>query len=117
MCSIQECVCHLLSSQWLKKTFPGVVFAKSRLPEKRYKIRLSEEEISELPEESTNMFKCMDCPDGSLHGDKYSVIEFFSHAEFLGYFYVTSTNTNENDWKMKIGLIPRTERLYNGQKS
>ena len=93
-----------------------MVFAKSSLPEKRYRICLSEEKILELPEESTNVFKrnmldrYTDCPNASLDGDKHALLEFFCHAEFLRYFYVTSTNTNENNWKMKIGLIPRTER-------
>ena len=59
----------------------------------------------------------MDSPNASLDGGKYSVLEFFCHAEFLRYFYVTSSNMNENDWKMKIGSIPRTEKLYNRQKS
>ena len=40
-CSIQECVYHILSGQWLKETFPGVVFANSNLPEKRYKYFLA----------------------------------------------------------------------------
>ena len=33
-CSIQECVYHILAGQWLRKTFPGVIFANSDLPEK-----------------------------------------------------------------------------------
>ena len=33
-CSIQECVYHILAGQWLRKTFPGVIFADSNLPEK-----------------------------------------------------------------------------------
>ena len=35
-CSIQECVYHILPGQWLRKTFPGVIFANSNVPEKRY---------------------------------------------------------------------------------
>ena len=58
----------------------------------------------------------MDCPNASLDGGKYSALEFFCRAEFLRCFYVTSSNMNENDWKIKIGSIPRTERLYNRQK-
>ena len=56
-CSLQECVYHLLGGQWLKKTFPDVVFVNSNLPEKRYKTCLCEEEISEIPEDSTDVFK------------------------------------------------------------
>lgn len=33
-CSVQECVYYILSGQWLRKTFSGVVFANGNLPEK-----------------------------------------------------------------------------------
>ena len=33
-CSIQESVYQVLSGQWLRKTFPGVIFANSNIPEK-----------------------------------------------------------------------------------
>ena len=56
-CSIQECVYHILAGQWLDKTFPGVIFANSNLPEKRYRICRDEKDISELPEYSTGILK------------------------------------------------------------
>ena len=56
-CSIQECVYYILSGEWLRKIFPGVKFANSNLSAKRYRIFISEEQISELPQESTNIFK------------------------------------------------------------
>ena len=34
-CSIQECVYQVLSGQWLRKTFPGVIFVNSNIPEKK----------------------------------------------------------------------------------
>ena len=56
-CSVQECVYYILSGQWLRKTFSGVVFVNSNLPEKGNKIFLIEDQISELSQESTSMFK------------------------------------------------------------
>ena len=56
-CSVQERVYYILSGQWLRKTFSGVVFVNSNLPEKRNKIFLIEDQISELSQESTSMFK------------------------------------------------------------
>lgn len=56
-CSVQECVYYILSGQWLRKTFSGVVFVNSNLPGKRNKIFLIEDQISELSQESTSMFK------------------------------------------------------------
>ena len=44
-CSIQECVYHILPEQWLRKTFPGVIFANSNVPEKRCRVCLNENKI------------------------------------------------------------------------
>ena len=41
---------------WLRKTFPGVIFANSNLPENRFRICRSKEEIDELPEDSVDVF-------------------------------------------------------------
>ena len=56
-CSIQECLHHILPRQWLRKTFPGVIFAKSNIPEKRFRLCLAKHEIYELPEDSKKVFK------------------------------------------------------------
>ena len=50
-CNIQEFVYHILSGQWLRKIFLGVVFANSIIPEKRYRIFISKKQISELPQD------------------------------------------------------------------
>ena len=44
-CSIQECVYHILPGQWLRKTFPGVIFSNSNVPEKRCRVCLNENKI------------------------------------------------------------------------
>ena len=56
-CSVHECVYQVLSGQWLRKTFPGVKFENSNVPEKRYRICREENEISQLPENSRDIFK------------------------------------------------------------
>ena len=56
-CSTQECVYHIVPGQWLRKTFPGVIFGNSNIPEKRFRLGLAEHEISELPEDSKKIFK------------------------------------------------------------
>ena len=56
-CSIQESVYQVLSGQWLRKTFPGVIFANSNIPEKRYRICREEKDMSQLPEDSRDIFK------------------------------------------------------------
>ena len=56
-CSIQECVSHISPGPWLRKKFPGVIFANSNVPEKHFQICLGEDEISELLEDSKKIFK------------------------------------------------------------
>ena len=48
---------HILPSQWLRKTFSDVIFAKINIPEKQFRRCLAEHEISELPEDSKKIFK------------------------------------------------------------
>ena len=56
-CSVQERVYHILAGQWLRITFPGVFFENSNIPEKRFRMDVSERKISELPEDSARIFK------------------------------------------------------------
>lgn len=56
-CSVQEAVYHIAPDLWLRKVFPGVLFANSNLPDKRFKVCLSQEEIEVLSPDSTDVFK------------------------------------------------------------
>ena len=55
-CSVQEAVYHIMPELWLRKTSPRFMFANSNLPENRYKLFRTQEEINELPEDSTDIF-------------------------------------------------------------
>merc|ERR1712121_585253 len=55
--SVVEAVYHVLPELWLNKKFPAVVFINTNLPEKRFQVFRSEEELSQLPEDSTDVFK------------------------------------------------------------
>ena len=48
----QEAVYHCLPDLWLRRVFPGVIYANTNIPEKRCKILHSQQEISELPDKS-----------------------------------------------------------------
>ena len=56
-CSLQETVYQVMPELWLRKVFPGVLYANSNIPEKRVRIMLSKKEILELPEDSTDIYK------------------------------------------------------------
>ena len=100
----QKCVYHLLSGQWLRKTFPDAKFANSNLPEKRCRIFLSKEENLKFQENSTDVCKrnmtemYNDCPNVSIDSGRYSVLEYFCSAESLRYCYVT---------RMKVTVNPK----------
>ena len=51
-CSVQEAVYHILPELWLRKTFPGFIFANSNTPDRRFKMFRNEKEILELDDES-----------------------------------------------------------------
>ena len=79
-CSVQEYLYHVLPGQLLRKTFPGVIFANSNIPEKHFRVCLKEEESSELPENSQDIFqrnmldRHKDCPNSSFANGKYAII-------------------------------------------
>ena len=56
-CSVQEFVYHVLRGLWLRKTFPGAIFANSNIPENCSRVYLKEEKISDLPENSQDIFR------------------------------------------------------------
>ena len=99
--SLQEAVFHILPELWLRKSFPGVIFANSSTPDRRYKIFRNEEVISELPVDSTDVFKrnmldrYIDSPNVT---GRYTALHKFCYAEFLRYYYLIHSK-NENDWQ------------------
>ena len=56
-CSVQEAVYHILPELKLRRIFPAVCFVITNLPEERIKVLVSEKELSELPDDSSNIFK------------------------------------------------------------
>ena len=105
-CSIQECVYHILPGQWLRKTFPGVIFANSNIPEKRFQLCLAEHEISEVPEDSKKIFKrnmvhqYIDRPNLTSSSSKFAVLDAFCFAEFSRYCYLPSNpKYKDNDYQ------------------
>ena len=55
-CDIYECDYHILPGQWLRKRFRGRIFANRNVPGTRFRVCLGEDENSELPKDSKNVF-------------------------------------------------------------
>ena len=121
---------------WLRKTFPGVIFANSNLPENRYRMFRSEEEIRELPDDSTDIYKrnmldrYMDRPNSSFRNGKFLMIDKLCYAEFLSHYYVKPKpkdgEENDNqpevldgdtmDKNNNICLLPKTIPLMSSKE-
>ena len=108
--SVQEAVSIVLQEIWLRKTHPVVMFANSNLPEKRYRICRSEEEITNMPSDSTDIFKknmldrYTDRPNRTFKNGKYRLIDSMCFAEFLSNYYLSVKQKSEerNDSQPEI---------------
>lgn len=108
--SVQEAVAITMPEIWLRKTFPAVVFANSNTPEKRYRVCRSEEEISNLPPDSTDIFKrnmpdrYMDRPSLEFKNGKYRIVDQMCYSEFLSNYSqkIKPKSDDENDSQPEI---------------
>ena len=94
-CSVQESVYHIMPELWIRKIFPGVIYANSNLPEKRIKMILSEKEIAELPDDSTDLYK-RNMIDSYIDRPALEIIENLCFAEFLKRYQLVP-KAEEND--------------------
>ena len=100
--SVQEAVYLIMLELWLRKVFSGVQYANNNLPEKRYRMCLSEDEIKALPDDSTDIFKqnmidrYVDRSNSLFANGKYAILDSFCFAEFLRY-YCLAPKGIEND--------------------
>ena len=86
-----------------------MAFANSNLPENRYRICRPEEEISNLAEDDTNIFKrnmldrYMDRPNETFKKGRFAVMNSLCYAEFLqNYTYGSKKTDEENDCQPEI---------------
>ena len=91
-CSVQEAVYHVIPELWLRKAYPTVIFINTNLPEKRFRICCCEEELSELPEDSTDVFKrnmlhrYIDRPNETYKNGRYRMVDKMCFAEYFVQF-------------------------------
>ena len=91
--SSQECVYRCLPELWLRKTFPGTVFINTDLPEKRIRTRKSQQQLSELEDDSTELYnsniieRYSDRPNRSYMNGAFGQVDDLCLAEFAAYYY------------------------------
>ena len=72
---------------WLRKIFPGTVFVSTDLPEKRIRVTKSQQELEDLDDDSTDIFKCNIIERYSIRPDSIPSIDKLCLAEFASYYY------------------------------
>ena len=98
--SVQEVVYYILPELKLRRIFPAVYFVNTNLPEETVWVLLSKKELSELPDDSSNIFKksnfdrYVERPNATFCNGKYSVLDYFCFAEFLAYYTLEIKSVN-----------------------
>ena len=91
--SSQECVYRCLPELWLRKTFPGTIFINTDLPEKRIRMRKSQQQLSELEDDSTEIYnsniieRYSDRPNRSYMNGAFGQVDDLCLADFPSYYY------------------------------
>ena len=98
-CSVQEAVYHILPGLKLRKIFPAVYFVNTNLPEENFQVLLSEKELSELPDDSPNIFNkpnidYVERPSAAFCNGKYSALNDFCYAECFAYYTLENKSSN-----------------------
>ena len=95
---------------WLRKVFPKTVFVSTDLPDKRVRVTKSQQELNELDDDSTDIYKSNIIERYSIRPDSNTTIDNMCLAEFAAYYYKEySTNPTKNDAQPEILTDDLTE--------
>ena len=84
--SSQESVYRCMPELWLRKIFPKTVFVSTDLPERRLRVAKTQQELDELDDDSTDIYKSNIIERYSLRPDIHSVNNMCL-ASFAAYYY------------------------------
>ena len=85
--SSQECVYRCMPELWLRKIFPATVFVSTDLPHKRLRVTKSQQDLEELDDESTDIFKSNIIERYTLRPLNIPAVNDLCLAEFVAYYY------------------------------
>ena len=103
-CSLQEEVYHIMPELILRIIFLAFYFVNKKAPEERVQVCLSEKDLRELPENGPNIFKksnidpYMEKPSAKFCNGRYSILDYFCHAEFLVYYTFGNKASKTNEY-------------------
>ena len=113
--SSQECVYRCLPELWLRKTFPGTIFINTESPEKRISTRKGDQQLSELEDDSTEIYnsniieRYSDRPNRNFENGAFAQLDDLCLAEFAAYCYEEYKPTkDENNDNQPIILTDET---------
>lgn len=85
--SSQECVYRCMPELWLRKIFPGTVFVSTDLPDKRLRVTKNQEELDELDDDSTEIYKSNIIERYSIRPNYIPSVNNMCLGEFAAYYY------------------------------
>ena len=85
--SSQECVYRCMPELWLRKIFPAAVFVSTDLPDKRVRVAKSQQELKELDDDSTDVYKSNITERYARRPHSIPCIDNLCLAEFAAYYY------------------------------
>ena len=95
---------------WLRKVFPKTVFVSTDLPEKRVRVTKTQQELDELHDDSTDIYKSNIMERHSIRPASNTTIDKLCLAEFAAYYYKQyNTDPSKNDAQPDILTDDLTE--------
>ena len=72
---------------WLRKIFPATVFVSTELPDKRLIVTKSQQDLEELDDKSTDIFKSNITERYTIRPLNTPAVNDLCLAEFVAYYY------------------------------
>ena len=85
--SAQESVYRCMPELWLRKIFPKTIFVSTDLPDKRLRVAKTQEELEELDDDSTDIYKSNIIERYSIRPAYVSSVNDMCLAAFAAYYY------------------------------
>ena len=85
--SSQESIYRCMPELWLRKIFPKTVFVSTDLPEKRLRVAKSQQDLDELEDDSTDIYKSNIIERYSIRPNYIPSVNNMCLAEFAAYYY------------------------------
>ena len=82
-----ESIYRCMPDLWLRKIFPKTVFLSTDMPEKRLRVAKSQQELEEMDDESTDIYKSNIIERYSIRPNEIPSVNNVCLAEFSAYYY------------------------------